>query len=71
MALKRKSKCVSTSLTCTIEFLHEEVKLSNTRTAYVMHIPNIMSLISARNNCKCGKRPNKCQCRRTAATSRP
>ena len=30
----------------------EEVELNSTRTAYVMHIPNIMSLISARNNRK-------------------
>ena len=47
-----KSKCVSTSLTSTIEVLREEVELSNTRTAYVMHIPNTLSLISARNNRK-------------------
>ena len=30
----------------------EEVELSNTRTAYVMHIPNTLSLTSARNNRK-------------------
>ena len=30
----------------------EEVELSNTRTAYVMHIPNTLSLTSARNNHK-------------------
>ena len=30
----------------------EEVELSNTRTAYVMHIPNTLSLTSARNNSK-------------------
>ena len=36
----------------TIEVLREEVKLSNTRTAYVMHIPNTLSLTSARNNSK-------------------
>ena len=47
-----KSKRVSTSLTSTIEVLREEVELSNTRTAYVMHIPNTLSLISARNNRK-------------------
>ena len=49
-----KSKCVSTSLTSTIEVLREEVELSNTRTrtAYVMHIPSTLSLISARNNRK-------------------
>ena len=28
----------------------EEVELSNTRTAYVMYIPNTLSLITARNN---------------------
>ena len=32
--------------------LREEVELSNTRTAYVMHIPNTLSLTSARNNRK-------------------
>ena len=36
----------------TIEVLREEVELSNTRTAYVMHIPNTLSLTSARNNRK-------------------
>ena len=30
----------------------EEVELSNKRTAYVMHIPNTLSLTSARNNRK-------------------
>ena len=35
-----------------IEVLCEEVELSNTRTAYVMHIPNTLSLTSARNNRK-------------------
>ena len=30
----------------------EEVELSNTRTAYVMHIPNTLSLTSVRNNSK-------------------
>ena len=34
----------------TIEVLREEVKLSNTRTAYVMHIPNTLILISAKIN---------------------
>ena len=34
------------------EVLREEVKLSKTRTAFVMHIPNTMSLTSARNNPK-------------------
>ena len=34
------------------EVLHEEVELSNTRTAYVMYIPNTDSLTSARNNRK-------------------
>ena len=34
------------------EVLREEVELSNTRTAYVMHIPTTMSLTSARNNHK-------------------
>ena len=43
---------VRTSLTSTIEVLREEVELSNTRTAYVMHIPNTLSLTSARNNRK-------------------
>ena len=33
-------------------FLREEVELSNTRTAYVMHIPTTLSLTSARNNRK-------------------
>ena len=50
MVLKWKSKWVSTSLTSTIEVLREEVELSNMRTAYVMHIPNTLSLISASNN---------------------
>ena len=35
-----------------IEVLSEEVVLSNTRTAYVMHIPTPLSLTSARNNRK-------------------
>ena len=35
-----------------LNVLREEVKLSNTRTAYVMHIPNTLSLTSARNNRK-------------------
>ena len=43
---------IRTSLTSTIEVLREEVELSNTRTAYVMHIPNTLSLTSARNNSK-------------------
>ena len=47
-----KSKWVSKSLTSTIEVLREEVELSNTRTAYVMHIPTTLSLTSARNNRK-------------------
>ena len=47
-----KSKWDSTSLTSTIEVLREEVELSNTRTAYVMHIANTLSLISARKNRK-------------------
>ena len=33
-----------------IEVLREEVELSNTRTAYVMHIPNTLSPTLARNN---------------------
>ena len=33
-----------------MEVLQEEVKLSNTRTAYVLHIPNTFSLILPRNN---------------------
>jgi len=43
MALKKKSKSVSTSLTCTIKVLHEEVELSNTRTAYSAHSQHIES----------------------------
>ena len=43
---------ISTSETSTIEALREEVELSNTRTAYVMHIPTTLSLTSARNNRK-------------------
>ena len=39
-------------LNMTIEVLREEVELSNKRTAYVRHIPNTLSLTSARNNCK-------------------
>ena len=35
-----------------IKVLSEEVKLSNTRTSYVMHITNTLSLTSARNNRK-------------------
>ena len=35
-----------------LNVLREEVKLSNTRTAYVMHIPNTLTLTSARNNRK-------------------
>ena len=34
------------------EVLREEVELSNTRTAHVMHIPTTLSLTSARNNRK-------------------
>ena len=34
------------------EVLREEVELSNTRTAYVMNIPNTHSLTAARNNRK-------------------
>ena len=30
----------------------EEVELSNVRTAYFMHIPNTLSLTTARNNRK-------------------
>ena len=43
MALKKNSKWVSTSLTCTIEVLHEEVELSNTHTAYSAHSQHIES----------------------------
>ena len=43
MALKKNSKWVSTSLTCTIEVLHEEVELSNTHTAYSAHSHHIES----------------------------
>ena len=35
-----------------LNVLREEVELSNTRTAYVMHIPNTLSLTSASNNRK-------------------
>ena len=35
-----------------IEVLREEVELSNTLTAYVMHIPTTLSLTPARNNRK-------------------
>ena len=34
------------------EVLREEVELSNTRTAHVMHIPTTLSLTLARNNRK-------------------
>ena len=34
------------------EVLCEEVELSNTHTAHVMHIPNTLNLISTRNNSK-------------------
>ena len=37
-------------LTHSSEVLRKRVELSNTRTAYVMHIPCILSLISARIN---------------------
>ena len=40
------------TLTPTIEVLREEVELSNTRTAYIMHIPNTLSITSAGNNSK-------------------
>ena len=50
MVLKWKSKRDSIRLTSTIEVLRQKVELSNTRTAYVMHIPNTLSLISARDN---------------------
>ena len=35
-----------------LKVLREEVELSNTRTAYVMHIPNTLTLTSPRNNRK-------------------
>ena len=50
--MKIKVSYISTSLTSTIGVLREEVEPSNTRTAYVLHIPNTLSLISARNNHK-------------------
>ena len=50
VALKWKLKWDSTLLTSTIEVLRKKVELSNTRTAYVMHIPNTLSIISARIN---------------------
>ena len=34
----------------TIEVLREEVELSNTRTAYVMHIPTTLSLDNSQIN---------------------
>ena len=49
MVLEWKSKWVSTSLTSTIEVLCEEVELSSTPSAYLMHIPYTLSLISAEN----------------------
>ena len=45
-----KIKVDSTRLTSTMEVLRKKVELSNTRTAYVMHIPSTPSLISARIN---------------------
>ena len=51
-AFKWKSKRVSASLHPLGEALQEEVELSNTRTSYVMHIPNTHSLTSVRNNRK-------------------
>ena len=47
-----KIKVSKHKLKFTIKVLYEEVKLSNTRTAYVMHVPNTLTLTSARNNCK-------------------
>ena len=41
-----------TSSTSTIEVLREVVELSNTGTAYVMYIPNTLSLTLARKNSK-------------------
>ena len=32
------------------QVLREDVELSNTRTAYIMHIPNTLSLTSEGNN---------------------
>ena len=40
---EKKLKWVSTSLTCTIEVLHEEVEVSNTRIAYNAHSQHIES----------------------------
>ena len=50
MALKWKSKWDSKRLTSTIEVLRKKVELGNKRTAYRMHIPIILSLISERIN---------------------
>ena len=47
-----KIKVNKHKLTSTIEVLCEEIELSNTRTAYVTHIPTTLSLTSARNNRK-------------------
>ena len=41
-------KSVFTELKSTIEVLREEVELNNTRAVDVLHIPNTLSLISAR-----------------------
>ena len=43
-----KIKVSKHKLTSTIEVLREEVELRNTRTVYVMHIPNALSLTSAK-----------------------
>ena len=47
---KKKSKWVSTSLTCTIEGPHEEVELSNTCTAYNAHSQHIESQLGKKQS---------------------
>ena len=47
-----KIKVNKHKLNITIDVLREEVELSNTRTAYVMHLPTTLNLTSARNNSK-------------------
>ena len=50
--IKLLTLTLSKSLISTIEVLREEVELSNTRTAYVLHIPGTLSLTSARKKRK-------------------
>ena len=46
--IKLLTLTLSKSLISTIEVFREEVELSNTRTAYVMHIPNTLSHLAKR-----------------------